>query len=117
METIRDVEHHGHADRREEQDRTRRRAAGDDRELGQFVTEVRRRLRDSEYEPRGNKTPSPTGSKATAGAHPQRKRRTSPRHRATASRVRLRTYNSYLSDEPALALSCLVLTQGPARLR
>jgi hypothetical protein len=35
----------------------RRRAAGDDRELGQFVTEVRRRLRDSEYQPRGEQDP------------------------------------------------------------
>ena len=65
----------------------RRRAAGDDRELGQFVTEVRRRLRDSDTSYVANKTPSPTGSKATAGADPQRHRRTSPRHRGIASRV------------------------------
>ena len=77
----------------------RRRAAGDDRELGQFVTEVRRRLRDSEYEPRGEQDPIAHWIESDCWRSPATPSTNFAKAPGNRKPSQLRTYNSNLSDE------------------
>jgi len=77
----------------------RRRAAGDDRELGQFVTEVRRRLRDSEYQPRGEQDPIAHWIESDCWRSPATPSTNFAKAPGNRKPSQLRTYNSNLSDE------------------
>ena len=68
-------------------------------ELGQFVTEVRRRLRDSEYEPRGEQDPIAHWIESDCWRSPATPSTNFAKAPGNRKPSQLRTYNSNLSDE------------------
>ena len=70
-----------------------------DPELGQFVTEVRRRLRDSEYQPRGEQDPIAHWIESDCWRSPATPSTNFAKAPGNRKPTQLRTYNSNLSDE------------------